>query len=988
MRAPTDMPRGRGPGRKRRLSGRGRVILIIAAVALFLLITSLRGIAGFYTDYLFFDSLGLSGVWSGVLGARIVLALIFSGVFFVLLFVNLLIADRIAPRFRPAGPEEELLERYHQLVDRRSGAMRVGVSLLFAVIAGAGVSSQWNSWILFTHRVDFGEKDPLFNTDIGFYVFQLPFLSFVVSWLFAAFIIILIVTAVAHYLNGGIRVQAPLQRVTPQVKAHLSVLLGVLALIKAADYWLQRYELTFSTRGVVDGATYTDVNAQLPAIYLLFLIALLSFLLFILNIWRRGWVLPVLAVGLWAFVAIVAGSAYPTFVQRFQVEPAESTKEQPYIKRNIDATRAALGMDNVETQPYEYTPELTPAGLQANAETLRNIRLLDPGVVQPTYQRLQAERGFYRFNDLDVDRYEIDGETTQVVIGARELNETGVPQQSWEGKTLAFTHGYGAAVAPANELSESGRPIFDVRDVPVVSDIPFEQPQVYIGEDQTGYAIVNTKRDEVDYVADDGETVPFRYDGEDGVALNSFWRRAAFSLRFGDFDPMISDFVNDDSRLIFLRDVRQRVETVAPFLEFDADPYPVILDDRLVYVVDGYTTSDRYPYAQQGDTEQLTAGSGLDRRFNYVRNSVKVTVDAYDGTMTFYEMPIDDPILDAYKDAFPELFTSFDDMPDELKDHLRYPEDMFRVQTNMWARYHIGDAQAFYEQTGGWEVAQDPGSSVGATDATQTTNEQGQPTGTRERRIDPYYLQMQLPGQENSDFLMLRSFVPLSENDERNQLTSFMVGLSGQDDFGELRVYEMPDLNVDGPATVASNINSDTEVSERITLLGQVGSEVEWGSLLLVPVEDSILYVRPLYVKAEGSTPVPEMQEVVVVFDNDVAMAPTLPEALAEVLPQGDEAITEIFGEQVAPPDGESPPDDGDEPPPEEERSVEQLLTDAQDLFEEADAALEEGNLGEYQDKVEEARGLIAQALEAGGGAEAEPEPDTTTTTEQPTGSA
>ena len=988
MRAPTDMPRGRGPGRKRRLSGRGRAILIIAAVTLFLLITSLRGIAGFYTDYLFFDSLGLSGVWSGVLGARIILAVIFSGLFFVLMFVNLLIADRIAPRFRPAGPEEELLERYHQLVGRRSGAMRVGVSLLFAVIAGAGVSSQWNSWILFTHRVDFGQKDPLFNTDIGFYVFQLPFLSFVVSWLFAAFIIILIVTAVAHYLNGGIRVQAPLQRVTPQVKAHVSVLLGILALIKAADYWLQRYELTFSTRGVVDGATYTDVKAQLPAIYLLLLIALLSFVLFIFNIWRRGWVLPVLAVGLWAFVAIVAGSAYPTFVQRFQVEPAESTKERPYIKRNIDATRAAIGLDNVETQAFNYDEELSPGDLQANADTIRNIRLLDPSIVQPTYQRLQADRGFYRFNDLDVDRYEVDGQTTQVVIGARELNESGVPQQSWEGRTLAFTHGYGAALAPANRTTDAGRPQFRVSDVPVESDVPFDQPQLYIGEDQTGYAIVHTKRDEVDYVADDGETVPFRYEGEDGVRLDSIWRRAAFSLRFGDLDPMISDFVNDDSRLIFLRDVRQRVETIAPFFRYDADPYPVIIDDRLVYVVDGYTTTDHYPYAQRGDNEQLTPGSGLDSRFNYVRNSVKVTVDAYDGTVTFYEMPVEDPILDAYRDAFPELFTSFDEMPEELKDHLRYPEDLFRVQTNMWARYHIGDAQDFYEQTGGWEVAQDPGTQVGATEATQTTNEQGQTTGTRERRIDPYYLEMQLPGEEDADFLMLRSFVPLSENDERNQLTSFMVGMSDPDQYGELRVYEMPNLNVDGPATASSNINADSQVAREITLLDQEGSAVELGSLLLIPVEESILYVRPLYVKAEGRTPVPELQRVIVSFGDEVVMERTLPEALARLFPDADDALGQVFGEDVEVPEEGQPPEDGGETPPQEDRTVAELLAEAQTLFQEADTALADGDLGTYQENVEEARRLIEEALTASGVDPDEPSDDTTTTTEQSSGSA
>ena len=984
MRAPTDMPRGPGRRERRRGAGRGRIILVIAAVALFLLATSLRGIAGFYTDYLFFDSLGLQKVWSGVLGARIVLGLIFTGVFFVLLLVNLIIADRLAPKFRPAGPEEELLERYHQAVGRRSGAVRVGVALLFAIIAGSGVSSQWNSWILFTHRVDFGVTDPLFDTDIGFYVFQLPFLSFVVNWLFAAFIIIFIVTAVAHYLNGGIRVQAPLQRVTPQVKAHLSVLLGILALIKAADYWLQRYELTTSTRGVVEGATYTDVNAQLPAIYLLLLIALLSFCLFIANIWRRGWVLPVLAVGLWAFVAIVAGGIYPTFIQRFQVQPAESTKERPYIRDNIEATRAAMNLGDVETQTFEYDERLTASDLIDNAETVRNIRLLDPGIVADTYQRLQADRGFYRFNDLDVDRYEIDGQTTQVVIGARELNEAGVPQQSWEGKTLAFTHGYGAAMAPANAVNSAGQPNFVVKNVPVQSpeNIPVDEPQLYIGEDQTGYAIVGTNRQEVDYVSDDGETVPFEYDGEGGVQLDSFVRKAAFALRFGDIDPLISDFVEDDSRLIFLRDVRQRVETLAPFLRYDSDPYPVIIDGRIYYVLDAYTTSAMYPYAQAADNEQLDPRSGLNGDFNYVRNSVKAVVDAYNGTVEFYEMPGDDPIVEAYRDAFPELFSDFEDMPDGLQAHLRYPEDLFRVQTNMWARYHIGDAQDFYEQTGGWEVAQDPGTNVTGAEQTQTTNEQGQLVSTRERRIDPYYLQMRLPDRDNEEFLILRSFVPVSDNDERKQLTSFMVGLSDPEDYGELRVYEMPNLNVDGPAIVNANMLQNENVSSRISLLNQQGSTVKLGSLLLIPIEDSLLYVRPLYVEAQGDTPVPQLKNVIVAFGNQVEMRSTLRGALEAIFGQAPETLEENPGTDNGSDNGTDQPD---EPTGTTEEQIAELLLRAEGLFAEADQALAEGDLGTYQAKVDEARRLVEQAIDLGGGTVTE---STTTTTTPPDGSA
>ncbi len=943
------------------MSRRGRVLLVLVLVGLFLLITSLRGIAGFYTDYLWYESLGKESVFRTVLGAKVSLAVIFIGLFFVLLLVNLVIADRLAPRFRPAGPEEELLQRYHDIVDRRAGWVRAGVSLLFAIIAGAGVSSQWNEWILFTHRVDFGTHDPQFNTDIGFYVFQLPFLSFVVSWLFAAFVIILIVTAVAHYLNGGIRVQAPGPRVTPQVKAHLSVLLGVLALVKAADYWLQRYELNFSTRGAVNGATYTDVNAQLPAIYLLLMIALLSFGLFIANIWRRGWVLPVLAVGLWGFVAVVAGGIYPAFIQRFRVEPAESSREAPYIERNIEATRAAMGLADVTTESFDYNERLTAQQLQDNDDTVRNIRLLDPAVVHDTYQQLQSERNFYRLNDLDVDRYEIGGRTTQVVISTRELSTSGIPQESWEGQHVAYTHGYGAAAAPANAVT-GGRPDFVLGNIPVTSDTPaldITQPQVYIGEDLGGYSIVGATRDEIDYQDAEGDTITTQYDGEAGVEMSSFLRRAAFALRFGEIEPLISNFIDDDSRIIYIRDVRQRVEQLAPFMYWDADPYPVILDGRIQYVLDGYTTTDRYPYAQDANTDELPTGSGLDHSFNYVRNSVKAVVDTFDGTVTMYQTGIDDPILDAYSDAFPDLFTPFDEMPPEIQAHLRYPEDLFRVQTNVWGRYHLTESQEFYEQAGGWAVAQDPGTDINAAQVTQTTNANGEVESTQERRIDPYYLLMRLPGEEQEDFLILRSFVPASGDTERRELTAFMVAKSDPEDYGEIEVFEMPSTEVAGPAIVNASILSDERIASAITLLDQQGSNVRLGNMLLIPIEQSILYVRPLYTEAEGNTAVPELRSVIVAYGDRVEMEDTLREALAD-----------IFGD--APPTLEEPSgpggNNGGEPPPEEEppeTDVNALLADADALFDEANAALADGDLGTYQEKIDEAQALIQQALDA-----------------------
>jgi uncharacterized protein len=982
MRAPDDLPRR--TARKPR-GNRGRVLIVVGIIAAFVLLTSLRGIAGFYTDYLWFDSLDQGGVWRGVLGAKVVLAVIFMVLFFVLAWANLLIADRIAPPFRLSGPEDELLERYHDVVDARMPWVRVIISALLALIAGSGVSSEWNSWVLFTNGGDFGIEDPQFHNDVGFYVFKLPFLSFVVDWLFASLLIVIIVTAVAHYLNGGIRVQPPSPRVTPQVKAHLSVLLAVLALVKTADYWLQRFELTVSTRGVVDGASYTDVNAQLPALNLLVLISLCAAGLFVFNIFRRGWTLPVLAVGLWMFVAIAAGGIYPQFVQWARVGPNESARERPYIERNIEATTAAMGLDKVTTQRFTPKETAEEVELAGSEQTVRNIRLWDPSarLSGQTFEQLQRIRNYYNINDVDVDRYMIDGEPTQVNIGARTINPDGVPGESWEAEHLAYTHGYGVVMAPSN-AAEGNEPRFVIDDIPaqITGDgLELEQNGIYFGEDLGGYIVVNTNRDEIDY-QDEEETRVTSYRGDDGVEANSLLRRAAFALRFGDINPLISDFMNDDSRVVYVRDVVERVTKLAPFLDADNDPYPVVVDKGVRWVVDLYTTTSRYPYAQRADTDQVVSSSGLNHRFNYVRNSVKATVDAYDGTVTLYPMPgVDDPILDAYRKAFPDLFSD-DEMPAELQAHLRYPEDLFRVQTAAYGRYHLTDPDDFFNQDDAWRVARDPGT-AGADPSTSVTNEQGQATGEQVRaRIAPYYQLLQLPsvesGEEAEDpeMVLMRPFVPFSEDDQSQLLTAFMAARMDPGNYGELVVYEMPTGNLPpGPGIAAATIRSDTEVARDQTELGQRGSEVLYGNLLLVPVDNALLYVQPFYVVSDDQTrQLPQLRKVIATFGDEVVIEDTL-----------QQALDLLFGETVATQERPDEPaeGDGDEAPAEPEGSAAEqaaaLLAEADQLFAEADAALADGDIGAYQDNVNEGRELVAEAMELLG-----EEAPTTTTTEEP----
>ncbi|MDP9389537.1 MAG: UPF0182 family protein, partial [Actinomycetota bacterium] len=907
--------RAQGEARSRRRRNRGRVGLAAAALVLFFGLTSLRGVAGFFTTYLWFEELGFTTVWSGVLGTKILLATVFSAVFFAALLLNLVIADRLAPRFRAIGPEDELVQRYRQTVGPHAAKVHVAVAALFALLAGTGVSAQWQNWLLFRNVVDFGVRDPQFGRDVGWFVFKLPFLAFVVDWAFVAIVIIAVVTVVAHYLNGGIRLQAPIQRVTPQVKAHVSVLLGALALVKAVGYYLQRYELSFSTRGVVDGATYTDVNAQLPALELLIFISLAAAVLLLANIRRQGWVLPVIGVGLWAFISVIVGAVYPAFTQKFRVEPAEIGKERPYIGRNIEATRAAYGLDKVEETRFPYDEELTAEGLARNAETVRNVRLWDPQFVGTTFQKLQEIRAYYRFNDVDIDRYEMGGRTTQTILSVRELNSSDLPSQSWVNRHLSFTHGFGALVAPANAVTPDGQPDFTLRDIPPDGTPEISQPRIYYGENTGGYAIVNSKQREIDFQRRDGTTEFSRYDGEGGVELSSVLRRAAFALRFADFNLLISDLVTPQSRAIYIRDIGDRVRTAAPFLRYDADPYPVIVDGRLLWVQDAYTTTTRYPYSQRANVDRVPGGSGLGTSFNYVRNSVKVVIDAYDGTMRFYVVDESDPIARAYAKAFPKLFTPDSQLSEGLRAHLRYPEDLFRVQTNMFGRYHITEPNEFYNAGDAWDISQDPGSgspSVGRNTGTPTAPAPvaagGLVAPPKEARMDPTYLLLRLPGEAKESFLILQPFVPRSRGDEQQNLTAFMTAKSDPGEYGRLQVFVMPrGEQIDGPSLVDARAAADPVISREVTLLDQRGSEVKLGNVQVIPVENSLLYIRPLYVQS-ARNPLPEFKRAIVVFGNKAVIGNTLQEALTQVFGAAPETLEQAKPGAPAPPDGPASP--------------------------------------------------------------------------------
>ncbi len=700
---------------------------------------------------------------------------------------------------------------------------------------------------------------------------------------------------------------------------------------------------------------------------------------------------------MWGVVAVAAGGAYPAFVQAFQVKPAENSKERPYIQRNIDATRTALNLGEVASDPFDYQPTLTGADLQADAETVKNIRLWDPDTLVDTYRKLQENKSYYQFADVDIDRYQVKGSTRQVVLSVRGLDPGQVPGNSWVNDHLQYTHGYGAVLSSANAVDLQGRPDFLVSGVPPTGEPEITEPRVYYSENLSGYAIANSKQPEIDYQTPEGKNITSRYEGSGGVVLGSRLRRAAFGLRFADQNLLVSSQLDTDSRIIFNRDVRARVKAAAPFLAYDSDPYPVVVEGRIRWVLDAYTTTERYPYAQRADTNGLRPGSDLSgRNFNYVRNSVKATVDAYTGETKFYVFDPSDPLVKAYASAFPALFTSGDKLPPALRDHLRYPEDLFRVQANMFGEYHVTQPDAFYSGTDRWDIAQDPGtgrvsaqlpSTPVAPSANGTAGALAAPS--KLGRIEPTYLLLRLPGDEKVGFTILQPFVQSSSDDRQINLTAFLTAKSDGPDYGKLKAFVLPrGKQVDGPLVVTNAIQSDPEISKDLSLLDQGGSSATLGQVQLVPIANSLLYIRPLYVTSE-QTKLPEVKRVIVVFNGKAVMRQTLQESLTVLFGSAPQTLEQAFGgvppTEAAPGTGAAP----DPVPVPVTPGVAALLTRAQDAFTAADVALRAGDLGAYQTKTKEGIALIVEAQKAvaaapAGGGTAGGGPTTTSTTEAP----
>lgn len=1002
MRSSADLPR-RAPRTTRRF----RIGVLVAIVAVIVVLSSARGVARFYTSYLWFREVRFASVWSGVLLTKIVLATVFSVLFFALMWVSLTIADRSAPRVLAPDQHDELVDRYRELVYPRGRLVRVAVAVVFALFAGIGANAQWNNWDLFRYGVPFGVSDPQFHRNAAFYVFRLPFIEFLLGWAFGAIVVLLLVTAVAQYLNGGIRFHGPRPRVTPAVKAHLSVLLGLLAIVQAFRFYFDRLELVLSHAHLVDGATATSVHAELPADDLLIGIAAIAAALFLLNIRFRGWTLPVTAVIVWVVVWIVAGGIYPALYQAIKVNPAELNQESPYISRNITMTRYAYGLDHVKlaSTGFDSTRSQVVSSsaisgdseqARADRQTLANVQVADPAVLGSTFNSLQSLRSFYQIKNLSVDRYTLDlhgkEQKVETLLGVREL--TGSVPGGFTNSKLQFTHGYGAVVAPATQegFSSTGYPNFSLENVPPQGSPQLSEQgaQAYYGRGSQagGFVISDTKLPEIDYEDAAGNETTNHYAGSGGVRIDNLVRRTAFALSFDNLDVLLSNQITDRSRIMYNRNLMGRVEKAAPFLHYDASPYATVVDGQLYWIVDAYTTTDNFPYAQQADTSRVSSSSGLSGSFDYARNSVKVVVNAYTGKMHYFVVDPNDPIIRTYERIFPSLFTSgaeADRVIPGITAHFRYPQDLFKVQTNMWGRYHLTNAAQFYNQANAWSIAQDPGSGHPNTPTRSTTQTVTGRIILRVKRLNPEYELAALPGHTHQHFVLAQPFVPVSPNSNRQNLTGVLYASSSQSDYGQLTMYETPSNQVvNGPRLVAQDINSNEQISYELTYLNQQGSSVDLGQVVTVPIANTLLYVQPVYVSSV-TNPVPELKDVIVVYDNVAYQSgnASLDAALCAITnPDGSQPFSSYCstsaaqrpttqipgpsstggsksGSSGSSPTTTVPGGSGVTTP---HGTVSALLGDAQAAFGRANAALAAGNLGRYQTDVKQAEADVVAA--------------------------
>ena len=982
--------------RRAPLMRRSRLIWVWILAALLVLVILLNVWSNLWTDKLWFDSVGYSSVFRTELTSKVLLFLLGGLIAGGLIYGSQLLAYRRRPIYAPSTPELETMDRYRELLEPFRKVSFVAVPVFFGLFAGSIASSQWQTALLWLNRTPFGQTDPQFHKDLGFFVFTLPWLEFLVSFLTLALILALIAALVTHYIYGGISIGPGGVHVSPIARIQLGVLFAVLILVRGVAYWLARYAQTTADTRKFTGMDYTGEHAVLPTKAILAFACLLCAALFIAAIWTRTWRLPVIALAMLVVVAVGLGGIYPALMDSFRVQPNAQTLQSRFISQNMAATRAAYGLTDVATTQYNPVQTTRSGQLSNDSATVGNIRLMDPSVVSPTFQQLQGSLNYYQFQDsLDVDRYQVDGQNQDTVVGVRELDLSKVPaaQRNWVNEHTVYTHGYGVVAAKGNSQTVNGEPVFIEKDMPSTGALSPYEARVYFGESSPEYSIVSaTGNRELDYPTDGSGSGEQRtsYKGSGGVDIGNPINRFAYALKYREINFLLTDAIGSTSKLLDNRNPVDRVKKVAPWLTVDGDPYPVVVDGRVKWIVDGYTTTARYPNSEMtslGDatSDSVTATASNVRginagQVNYIRNSVKATVDAYDGSITLYAWDESDPILKTWSKAFGGTVKPLSAISGSLMAHMRYPEDLFKVQRELMAKYHVSTASDFFSGGDFWSVPDDP--TQGSTNAQQP----------------PYYLSMAMPGESTPTFSLTTNFVPVG--DTKNNLTAFMAvdanagSTAGQKSstYGKFKILKMPsNATVTGPQNFQNQLRSSSAysasykqtLSQFITSNTQSSASIVQGNLLTVPVGGGVLYVEPLYVKSTSSTPYPLLRAVVVGFGKQVAWGATLQEALNTLFggssgaTAGDAAIATDStgstssgsgdgdggsGSTATPTPTPTPSTSGSNPPATGNRTLPQVINEIQQTYDQSEAALKAGDWTAYGAAQEKLKTLIAEA--------------------------
>jgi uncharacterized membrane protein (UPF0182 family) len=921
-------------------------LFVLGAIAI-----ALVTLSGFYIDWLWFKSVGFTGVWTTVLTTKATLFVVAGFLTSLVITLNVYLAYRRRPFYVPTSIEADNLERYRATIDPIRKLALAGIAVVLFYFGGTSATTLWTSWLLFRNSTEFGIQDPQFGLDISFFAFRLPFLQTLVGWAISTLILATLASVAVHYLYGGIRPQVPQERTTVAARVQLSVLLGLIVLLKAVAYWFDRYALALKESRLITGLTYTDVNATLPAKSILAAIAVICSLLFFANIVRKSWLLPAAGTALMVAASVLIAGVYPGAIQQFQVKPSESSKEAPYIQRNIDATRDAYGIAGVEMKDYQATVSTNSGQLANDAATIANIRLMDPNVLSATFRQLQQIKPYYSFPEsLDIDRYTVNGVQRDAIVAVRELNIEGNPSRNWINDHLVYTHGFGFVSAFGNTVDSDGKPNFLVGDLPPTGGLGDFQPRIYFGENVPNYSIIGgPKTDtpvEFDYPDDSSENGQrnYTYTGKGGVPMGGLFNKLLFAIQYQEQRIVLSSLINSESKILYNRSPRERVAKVAPWLTLDGDPYPAVVDGKIQWIIDGYTTSSGYPYSQTtslgaATADALAANTGAittqrNQNINYIRNSVKATVDAYDGTVVLYQWDEKDPVLKTWMKAFPNTVTPKGEMSKELLEHIRYPEDLFRVQRDVLSSYHVQTAGAFYGGQDFWRVPRDP-STFGA-------NAGAQP---------PYYMTLEMPGSDKPTFALTTPFVPRGG---RENLSAFaVVDSNNGPNYGKITVLQLPrSTNVAGPSQVASNFEAKPEVANSLSLLRQGGADVVLGSLLTLPVGGGLLYVQPVYVRATANTAAyPLLQKVLVSFGDVIGFDNSLKGALDQVF--GGNSGTSSSGTPVT-----STTDNATD-------DLKAALQNARQALSDGNAALAKGDFAAYGRAQDRLKAALAAAIAA-----------------------